>query len=279
MRYVHLLVVFFVMVGITSCATEKDYLIKIQTKHGDMYAVLFDETPLHKQNFIDLAKSGRFDSTEFHRVIQNFMVQGGDVFTKEKLAADQWPTIPAEIVPGLIHSKGMIAAARMGNNVNPERRSSGSQFYIVLGQVYKKDELVTDMKLLSETYFKYIQLESNLALKQQYAELYQMQAFDSLNKIMLEQKPNLESFYSIKLEKMMTPEQVQAYTTVGGTPHLDNEYTVFGKIIKGLEVAEIISKEKTGKADKPIDPVYMKVSVEELPKTKITKEYGYAYEK
>lgn len=279
MRNVRLFVFFLVIVGITSCATEKDYLIKIQTKHGDMYAVLFDETPLHKQNFIDLAKSGRFDSTEFHRVIQNFMVQGGDVFTKEKMPADQWPTIPAEIVPGLIHSKGMLAAARMGNNVNPERRSSGSQFYIVLGQVYKKDELVTDMKLLSETYFKYIQLESNLALKQQYAELYQMQAFDSLNQIMLQQKTNLESFYSIKLEKEMTPGQVEAYTTIGGTPHLDNEYTVFGKVIKGIEVAEIISKEKTGKADRPIDPVYMKVSVEELPKSKITKEYGYQYEK
>lgn len=278
MRYVHCLVAFLAVVGITSCASEKDYLIKIQTKHGEMYAVLFDETPLHKQNFIDLAKSGRFDSTEFHRVIQNFMVQGGDVFTKEKMPADQWPTIPAEIVPGMIHSKGMIAAARMGNNVNPERRSSGSQFYIVLGQVYKKDELVTDMKLLSETYFKYIQLESNLALKQQYAELYQMQAFDSLNQIMLQQKPNLESFYSIKLEKEMTPGQVEAYTTVGGTPHLDNEYTVFGKVIKGIEVAEIISKEKKGRADKPLEPVYMKVTVEELPKSKITKEFGYQYE-
>jgi peptidyl-prolyl cis-trans isomerase B (cyclophilin B) len=279
MRYVHWLVAFLAVVGITSCASEKDYLIKIQTKHGDMYAVLFDETPLHKQNFIDLAKSGRFDSTEFHRVIQNFMVQGGDVFTKEKMPTDQWPTIPAEIVPGMIHSKGMIAAARMGNNVNPERRSSGSQFYIVLGQVYKKDELVTDMKLLSETYFKYIQLESNLALKQQYAELYQMQAFDSLNQIMLQQKPNLESFYSIKLEKEMMPGQVEAYTTVGGTPHLDNEYTVFGKVIKGIEVAEIISKEKKGRADKPLEPVYMKVTVEELPKSKITKEFGYQYEK
>lgn len=279
MRYVHWLVAFLAVVGITSCASEKDYLIKIQTKHGDMYAVLFDETPLHKQNFIDLAKSGRFDSTEFHRVIQNFMVQGGDVFTKEKMPTDQWPTIPAEIVPGIIHSKGMIAAARMGNNVNPERRSSGSQFYIVLGQVYKKDELVTDMKLLSETYFKYIQLESNLELKQQYAELYQMQAFDSLNQIMLQQKPNLESFYSIKLEKEMTSGQVEAYTTVGGTPHLDNEYTVFGKVIKGIEVAEIISKEKKGRADKPLEPVYMKVTVEELPKSKITKEFGYQYEK
>lgn len=279
MRHIQLLGFFLLMLGLTSCASEKDFLVKIQTKHGDMYAVLFDETPLHKRNFIDLAKAGRFDSTEFHRVIQNFMVQGGDVFTKEKLPNDQWPTVPAEIVPGMIHSKGMIAAARMGNNVNPERRSSGSQFYIVLGQVYKKEELVTDMKLLSETYFKYIQLESNLALKQQYAELYQLQAFDSLNQIMLGQKSNLESFYNIKLEKKMTPEQVSAYTTVGGTPHLDNEYTVFGKVIKGLEVAETISKVETAKADRPVEPIFMKITVEELPKSKITKEYGHQYEK
>lgn len=279
MRHIQLLGFCLLILALTSCASEKDFLVKIQTKHGDIYAVLFDETPLHKRNFIDLAKAGRFDSTEFHRVIQNFMVQGGDVFTKEKLPNDQWPTVPAEIVPGMIHSKGMIAAARMGNNVNPERRSSGSQFYIVLGQIYKKDELVTDMKLLSETYFKYIQLESNLALKQQYVDLYQLQAFDSLNQIMLGQKSNLESFYNIKLEKKMTPEQVSAYTTVGGTPHLDNEYTVFGKVIKGLEVAETISKVETAKADRPVEPIFMKVTVEELPKAKITKEYGHQYEK
>lgn len=279
MKHFHILAFVALILGLFSCASEKDYLIKIQTRHGDMYAVLFDQTPKHKENFISLAKDGRFDSTEFHRVIQNFMVQGGDVFGKEKLPNEEWPTVPAEILPGMIHSKGMIAAARMGNNVNPERKSSGSQFYIVLGQVYKRDELLTDMKLLSETYFKYIQLESNLALKEQYADLYQQQQFDSLNKIMLLQKPALESFYNIKLEKTMTPAQIDAYTTIGGTPHLDNEYTVFGQVIKGMEVAEQISKETTGKNDKPVDPVYMRVTVEEVPKTKITKEFGYQYEK
>ena len=260
-----------------SCSVEKDYVIKIQTKHGDMYAVLYDETPKHKQNFIDLAQAGRFDSTEFHRIIKDFMIQGGDVFTKEALPPDTWPTIEAEIVPGLIHKKGMIAAARMGDKVNPEKRSSGSQFYIVQGKTYASDELVTDMELLSETYFKYIQLGSNEALKEEYARLYQTQQFDSLSQRMLSEKANLESFYNLNLEKPMTPKQIEAYTTVGGTPHLDGEYTVFGEVIRGLDVMEKIAKVPTRDRSKPLDPIYMTVTVELISKAKITKEFGYVY--
>lgn len=260
-----------------SCASEKDHLVKIKTKHGDMYALIFDETPKHKQNFLDLAKNGRFDSTEFHRIIQEFMVQGGDVFTKEALPPEEWPTVQAEIKDGFIHKKGMIAAARQGNNINPERRSNGSQFYIVLGKTYTKDELVTDMKLLSESFFKYIQLTSNAELKQRYSDLYEEEAFDQLNALMIEKKPELESFYSVSLEKKMTPQQVEAYTTAGGTPHLDGEYTVFGEIIEGIEVAEKIAKEEKGRSDKPVNPVYMVVTVEEMPKSKIIKEFGYEY--
>ncbi|SMD43205.1 peptidyl-prolyl cis-trans isomerase B (cyclophilin B) [Aquiflexum balticum DSM 16537] len=260
-----------------SCKSEKDHLIKIQTRHGDMYAILFDETPKHKQNFIDLAETGRFDSTEFHRIIPEFMIQGGDVFGKEMLPKEEWYTIPSEIIPGLIHSKGMIAAARQGDNVNPERNSSGTQFYIVQGKVYSREELVTDMKLLSETFFKYIQLSSNIELKETYSRLYEMQEFDSLTQILLGEKQNLESFYGINLEKSMTSEQIEVYTTVGGAPHLDNEYTVFGQVVKGLEVIDKIANEKTGRGDKPLEPVLMKVTVEELSKAKISKEYGHSY--
>ncbi|RPA67265.1 peptidylprolyl isomerase [Cyclobacteriaceae bacterium YHN15] len=267
----------YLILTLVSCASEKDYLIKIHTKHGDMYAVLFDETPLHKKNFIELAQAGRFDSTEFHRVIQNFMIQGGDVFGKEGLPQDQWPTVAAEIVPGFFHSKGMIAAARQGNNINPARRSSGSQFYIVQGKVYEREELITDMKLLSETFFNYIQLSSNVELKNEYSRLYEEEEFDSLNHLMLKEKTNLEQFYSISLEKPFTKEQIDAYTTIGGTPHLDTEYTVFGKVIAGFDVMERIASVKTGQRDKPLESIFMIVSVEELRKSKITKEFGHEY--
>ncbi|SIS82319.1 peptidylprolyl isomerase [Belliella pelovolcani] len=260
------------------CAVEKDYLVKIETRHGDMYAILFDETPKHKKNFIELAEKGRFDSTEFHRVIENFMIQGGDVFAKEKLPREEWYTVPAEIKPDLIHAKGMIAAARMGNNVNPERASSGSQFYIVQGKVYDKLELTTDMRQLSEKFNQYLRLESNAELRETYTNLYENREFDAMNKLMLDHKEKLEDFYSTSLGKKMTPQQVEAYTTIGGTPHLDNEYTVFGQVIKGLEVMEEIAKEKTSPQDKPIETVYMKVTVNQLPKKKITKDFGYSYE-
>jgi peptidyl-prolyl cis-trans isomerase B (cyclophilin B) len=267
----------YLILTLVSCASEKDYLIKIHTKHGDMYAVLFDETPLHKKNFIELAQAGRFDSTEFHRVIQNFMIQGGDVFGKEGLPQDQWPTIAAEIVPGFFHSKGMIAAARQGNNINPARRSSGSQFYIVQGKVYEREELITDMKLLSETFFNYIQLSSNVELKNEYSRLYEEEEFDSLNHLMLKEKTNLEQFYSISLEKPFSKEQIDAYTTIGGTPHLDTEYTVFGKVIAGFDVMERIASVQTGQRDKPLESIFMIVSVEELRKSRITKEFGHEY--
>lgn len=260
-----------------ACKTEKEYLVKFETSYGDMYAVLFDETPKHKENFVNLAQAGRFDSTDFHRVIKDFMIQGGDVFGKEGLPQEDWYTVPAEIKPGLIHEKGMIAAARMGNNVNPERRSSGSQFYIVQGKVYDRNELVVDMRLLSETFFKYMQLGSNRELMEKYQQLYQAQEFDAINEMMLAAKSDLEAFYNMNLEKNMTTQQIQAYTTVGGTPHLDNEYTVFGKVIQGLDVMEKIAAVETGPRDKPVDPVYMKVSVSQLPKSKITKEFGYEF--
>lgn len=278
MKRLSFIPVLLLVLALFSCSVEKDYVIKIQTKHGDMYAVLFDETPKHKQNFIELAEAGRFDSTEFHRIIKDFMIQGGDVFTKEKLPANTWPTIEAEIVPGLIHKKGMIAAARMDDKVNPEKRSSGSQFYIVQGKTYAPDELVTDMELLSETYFKYIQLGSNVALKEEYARLYEAQQFDSLRQRMLSEKANLEAFYNLNLEEPMTPKQVQTYTTIGGTPHLDGEYTVFGEVIKGLDVMEKIASVQTGQRGKPLDPIYMKVTVELISKAKISKEFGYVYE-
>jgi len=260
-----------------SCAGQKEQIVRIDTRHGEIVAILFDDTPAHKNNFLDLAESGRFDSTEFHRVLPDFMIQGGDVFTKEEMPAEEWPTLPAEILPHHFHKKGMIAAARQGNNINPQKRSSGSQFYIVLGKVYTQDELITDMAKLQAAFMQYVQLQSQDNLRQEYTRLYELQEFDSLTNLMISKRKEIEHSLNMKLTKDMSAERIEAYTTVGGTPHLDDEYTVFGEVISGIDVAEKIAQEQRGARDKPLNPVYLKMSVEPMSKEKITKEFGYQF--
>lgn len=260
-----------------ACSTEKDHLIKIETRHGNMYAILYDDTPEHKKNFIRLAEDQRFDSTLFHRVIKDFMIQGGDVFTKEGIPSEEWYTIPAEFNEKYIHQRGSIAAARQGDGINPEKRSSGSQFYIVQGVVYDEVELTTDMRRLQQTFMKYGEVVSNRHLMEEYTKLYQNGDFKGMNKLMLSQRDTMESFFNTSLRKRVSPQQLEAYTTIGGTPHLDGEYTVFGRIIQGLEVADKIASVTTSGQDVPVDPIYMKVTVEEKRKKDITEEFGYVY--
>ncbi|WP_297335921.1 peptidylprolyl isomerase [Algoriphagus sp.] len=260
-----------------ACAGQKDHLIKIDTRHGQIVAVLYDDTPIHKTNFIDLAENGRFDSTEFHRVIPEFMVQGGDVFGKEDVPSEEWPTLEEEILPHHFHKKGVIAAARQGDNINPERRSSGSQFYIVLGKKYTELELTTDMPKLQAAFMQYIQVQSQEELRNTYTRLYEAEAYDSLNQLLLSKRDEIEQSLSMKLTKDIPQERIDAYTSVGGTPHLDDEYTVFGEVIQGLDVAEKIAQERRGPRDKPLEPVYMTVSIERVSKGKIEREFGYTY--
>lgn len=268
----------FFSVGILfACASEKDHLITFETRHGNMVAILYDETPIHKNNFIKLAEEGRYDSTDFHRVIEDFMIQGGDVFGKENLPQEEWYTIPSEFKDGFIHEKGSIAAARQGDNINPEKRSSGSQFYIVQGRVYEHQELITDMERLQEAFMKFLQLGSNKSLRDQYEQLYQEGDFNGISNLMLGQKQELESFFNTDLSKTLSFQQIDAYTTIGGTPHLDVGYTVFGKVIEGMEVIDKIAAEETTVQDVPTSPVYMKVIVKEMAKKEITKAYGYEY--
>ena len=260
-----------------ACSTEKEYLITIETRYGNMYAILYDETPEHKQNFIRLAEEGRFDSTEFHRVIKDFMIQGGDVFGKENIPPEEWYTLPAEMNENFIHEKGSIAAARQGDGINPQKRSSGTQFYIVQGRKYDKLELETDMAKLQEAFMKFLQLESNKPLMEEYAEAYQKGDFEQISKLILSKKMEMESFFNINLSKRIRENQLEAYTTIGGTPHLDDEYTVFGRVIKGIEIIDKIAEEKTGVLDKPLEEVYMKVRVERFTKQEISEAYDYVY--
>ncbi len=276
---------------LASCASDKDYLVTIHTKHGDMKAILYDKTPEHKKNFIKLAKEGYYDSTLFHRVISEFMIQGGDPNSKGAAAGIPLGSggpqykIPAEFDASLFHEKGALSAARQGDQVNPKKESSGSQFYIVQGKVWSEEELLIDMNTLGSAAQRMMQQSPNDpeqkrmmdSLKQVLITIYQTEGPEAYGKKLIELKEMVATTMNVKVTKDMAPERVKAYTTIGGAPHLDDEYTVFGKVVEGLEVIDKIAAVATNRADRPLEDVVITMEVEELPKKKITKLYGYQY--
>ena len=244
--------------------------VKISTTMGDITVRLYDETPLHRDNFLKLASEGFFNGTLFHRVIKDFMIQGGDPESKGAPAGKSLGTggpgynIPAEIQPAtLFHKRGALSAARLGDEVNPAKESSGSQFYIVWGKVYKAAELK--------------QLEHQMKMQQE-QNIFNTLAAEHREEIMnLRRNRDRNGLMALqdKLAKMavekskeqgtptFTPEQVEAYTTLGGTPFLDGEYTVFGEVEEGLEIVEAIQNVETLMGDRPKTDVVMNVTVME----------------
>ena len=186
---------------------EKQVKVLISTDFGDMTAILYNETPQHRDNFVKLVNEGWYEGSPFHRVINNFMIQGGQ---NADGRMDPGYKVPAEFVDGKYHKYGALSAARQGDQVNPQKASSGSQFYIVQGQVATIETLDNFSRRTGITY---------------------------------------------------TNEQIETYTTVGGTPHLDGGYTVFGEVIDGFEVIDKIATVKTDKANKPIEPIVMSIKI------------------
>lgn len=190
--------------------TQKMTKVLLKTTFGDITVALYDDTPKHKANFIKLVNDKFYDGVLFHRIIKGFMIQGGDPNSKTAKAGqrlgdgDVGYTIPAEFVSGHYHKRGALAAAREGDQVNPQKASSGCQFYIVDGTVYDNDKMT-----------------------------------------MIAQRTG----------KTFTPEQAQAYTTVGGAPWLDGDYTVFGEVIKGMEVVDKIADQQKDGADRPLEDI------------------------
>ena len=268
--------IFILIIIIQSCAMNKDVLITISTPYGDMKAILYDETPLHKKNFIELSESGQFDSTIFHRVIENFMIQGGDVnLINDEDVIDY--TIPAEFNSKLFHRKGEIAAARMGDNVNPEKESSGCQFYIVQGKVYTEEELTLDINALYGGVRRLLQEDEYSDMREKFIEAQNDP--EETHRLAISLSSICEEKYGIQIKKNVSDEILESYTTLGGVPHLDGGYTVFGRSVEGLDVIDKIAAVKTGPADKPVEDIPMTFKVERINKDKITKNYGYTYPK
>lgn len=236
--------------------------LKIKTTEGDIIIRLYDETPKHRDNFLKLAKEGYFNGTLFHRVIKDFMIQGGDPDSKNapkgKMLGTGGPdyTIPAEFVyPQYFHKRGALSAARTGDEVNPDRESSGSQFYIVWGKTFKPAELK--------------QMEQQMAMQQEqqvFNQLTREHHEEIMNLRRNRDRVGLQELQDKLIEQtkttckqqgkpIFTEEQIDVYTNVGGTPFLDNQYTVFGEVEEGFEIVEHIQKCDTDRNDRPKEDI------------------------
>ena len=266
------LFIYFIMLicAVMACSSAKknDVMgtkVKIETTMGDIIVKLYDETPKHRDNFIKLVENGTYEGTLFHRVIKDFMIQAGDPDSKgapkgQMLGSgDVGYTVPAEFVyPQLFHKKGALAAARQGDNVNPEKASSGCQFYIVTGRVFNDSTLLSMEEQKNQNKFTSV---FNALAQKHMKEIYQMRRNNDQEGLM-----NLQDSLFVETQKQMegepefkfTEEQRQAYTTIGGTPHLDGEYTVFGEVIEGMDVVDKIQQVSTNGSDRPDDDIVIK---------------------
>ena len=254
-----------VVVSATHAQSRK---VVIETTMGDIVILLYDDTPLHRDNFIKLVESGFYDDLLFHRVINAFMIQGGDPDSKdappERSLGMGGPgyTIDAEIVyPKYFHKKGALAAARTGDQSNPQRRSSGSQFYIVQGQVYTHPEVD---QIEQAAIQRQGQMVVNRYAQPHIEKFVSMQAANDTEgiqklqeQVLAEAANELEALRSYKIPTQMR----EAYTTVGGTPHLDEAYTVFGEVVEGLEIIDKIANVETNAQNRPLQDVVMKMRV------------------
>ena len=241
---------------------EKETVLKIETSMGDIKVKLYNETPKHRDNFIKLAKDGTYNGTLFHRVIKDFMVQAGDPESKNapkgKMlgSGDVGYTVPAEFVyPKYFHKKGALSAARQGDEVNPKKESSGCQFYIVTGKVFNDSTLLNMEQQKNQN--KVTEAFNALAQKHM-KEIYKMRKANDQDGLYALQDTlfiQAEAEAAKQPDFHFTPEQIKAYTTVGGTPHLDGEYTVFCFFFEGMDIVDKIQQVKTDRSDRPEEDV------------------------
>lgn len=245
----------------TAEGAKKYKLVEIHTDLGMIKVKLYPDTPLHSENFLKLAGGHHYDSLLFHRVIREFMIQGGASDSKRAVAgkpigvSDAGHTIEAEIRPEHPHIKGALAAARQGDEVNPEKRSSGEQFYIVQGKTYTDEELNHIEK--KKIYQAKNKLGAQLYKKVQKEHRLYLQAGDRHKADSLIQDINaqIEKHFAGKEESLFSPETREMYKSVGGAPFLDGDYTVFGEVVEGMDILDKIAEVATDRYDRPREDV------------------------
>jgi len=266
---ISIILLFFLSFKEKGLAQELSRLVLIETSYGNIKIKLYNETPLHRDNFIKLVEKHFYDSLLFHRVINKFMIQGGDPDSKNAPSGkvlgegDIGYTIPAEFNPALFHKRGVLAAARNGDEENPERASSGCQFYIVQGKVFTDSLLNVVGKRIDrmQAYNRVVRSTGNKNLFDILAKYQKDENVDSIKST----KAKIDKLTDNELldiaPHQFTDEQRKIYTTVGGTPHLDNSYTVFGEVLEGMDVVDKIATAPRDKSDRPLRDIRMKISI------------------
>ena len=238
--------------------------VLIETNLGNIKVLLYNETPLHRDNFLKLVQQHYYDSLLFHRCIQNFMIQGGDPDSKyapsDYLLGEGGPnyTVPAEFNSSLYHKKGALAAARDSDLDNPSQASSASQFYIVQGRVFTDSLLrtnqakrITKMRLFNEI----INRPEHKTYLEKYKAFAKAKNNDSIKVIYDYFNQKVDKEFETAVLYKFTEEQIKTYSTIGGTPHLDLSYSVFGEVIEGLDIIDKIAAQKTDSNNRPLNEV------------------------
>ena len=264
-KFFYLLMILISVIFISSFIYIKNpTIIEVETTKGKILIELYDETPIHKANFVKLVENGFYEGITFHRVIKNFMAQAGDPNSrnenfKGKLGQNsEGQTLPAEIITKYFHKKGALAAARQGDQINPEKKSSGSQFYIVQGQKHTRNQIKQmetriNQQMENAQIGKFLKMEGNEQYMKRIKNFQDLRLSDSLNILLTQIKKMISANGNSRFS--FSEEAINIYETIGGAPFLDNGYTVFGEVINGIEIIDDICSVSTREGDIPVEPI------------------------